>query len=108
MPLQTLPNEVLCRIFHETTLGPRWVAGDREDSWQWGPGRLQDIKRLRLSCRQFHSLCTARLFETVSVCPEPNPFYTRISSPFYDGISLRAPPATSQTLATLYPNSSKF
>ena len=83
MPLQALPNEVLCRIFHATTLAPRWVAGEYKHSWQSGPQRLEDIKRLRLTCRQFHGLCTDRLFQTASLYPEENVSQARPSFPSY-------------------------
>ena len=74
MPLQVLPNEVLCRIFHATTLEPRWVAGEYKRNWQLVPRHLDGIKQLRLTCRQFRDLCTDRLFETISLYPEENAF----------------------------------
>lgn len=74
MPLQSLPNEVLGRIFDTTTLEPRWVAGEYKGVWHSVPHHLEDIKRLRLTCRQFRSLCTDRLFQTVSLYPEKNAF----------------------------------
>ena len=77
MPLQALPNELLCRIFNATTLEPRWLGGECASTcstWSPGPQPLQDIKQLRLTCRQFYGLCTDRLFETASLYPEKDEF----------------------------------
>ena len=79
MPLQVLPNTVLSRIFHATTLQPRRVAGECKGSWHSVPQHLLEIKRLRLTCRQFHGLCTDRLFQTVSLHPEKNAFQAHSS-----------------------------
>lgn len=74
MPLQVLPNEVLSRIFHATTLEPRWVAGEYKSTWHSVRQHLEEVKRLRLTCRRFHGLCTDRLFQTASLYPEENAF----------------------------------
>ncbi len=79
MPLQVLPNEVLCSIFQATTLEPRWVAGEYEGTWHSVPQHLQEIKQLRLTCRRFHGLCTDRLFQTASLYPEENDFQAHTS-----------------------------
>lgn len=67
MPLQALSNEVLSRIFDATTSGSRWVAGEHKHTWYSVPQHLEDIKRLRMTCRQFRDLCTDRLFQTASL-----------------------------------------
>ena len=84
MPLQVLLNEVLCRIFHATTLEPRWVAGGYKGNWRSVPQDLEEKQRLRLTCRQFHGLCTDRLFQTASLYPEKNAFQTHNSPRSYE------------------------
>ena len=84
MPLHLLPSEVLYHIFDATTLEPRWVAGEYKGNWHSVPQHLEDIKRLRLTCRQFHGLCTDRLFQSASLYPEKNAFQAHNSPRSYE------------------------
>ena len=64
MLLQGLPVEILGRIFHA-------VVKQRS---RFGPGRLDALKNLRLTCKRFAAIGTASLFHTATLYPEKDGF----------------------------------